>query len=388
MMNQTEEKIKFSVVLPIYNVEKYLNRCLDSVMNQTYKKLEIILVDDGSPDNCPQMCDNWAKVDDRIKVVHKKNAGLGEARNSGLDVATGDYIAFFDSDDYIDTRLFEELYTVIISDNPDLIEFGHHDVDRQGNITKTFIPKTPLEKYEGEEVLSKFLPELICTDPKTGTASDLLMSAWSCLYRRQLLVECNFHFVSEREYISEDVYSLMKLMPNVHSVSVVQKAYYYYCENDQSLTHVYKPDRFEKLVAFQLHLEELCASDVYSDEVRYRIKRPFFSFFQSDFYRAYGDYNYRWFTNQWTYLECGIIGFGLYVFFFVTLIITLLAKLKRYSNASRPYMITSAIFTVAMIFLMWHSSAIRVDTAYIIYFGMAIGFVAMQYDSNEIKEDC
>ena len=275
MMNQTEEKIKFSVVLPIYNVEKYLNRCLDSVMNQTYKKIEIILVDDGSPDNCPQMCDNWAKVDDRIKVVHKKNAGLGEARNSGLDVATGDYIVFFDSDDYIDTRLFEELYTVIISDNPDLIEFGHHDVDRQGNITKTFIPKTPLEKYEGEEVLSKFLPELICTDPKTGTASDLLMSAWSCLYRRQLLVECNFHFVSEREYISEDVYSLMKLMPNVHSVSVVQKAYYYYCENDQSLTHVYKPDRFEKLVAFQLHLEELCASDVYSDEVRYRIKRPF-----------------------------------------------------------------------------------------------------------------
>ena len=89
-------------------------------------------------------------------------------------------LLFFDSDDYIDTRLFEELYTVIISDNPDLIEFGHHDVDRQGNITKTFIPKTPLEKYEGDEVLSKFLPELICTDPKTGTASDLLMSAWSC----------------------------------------------------------------------------------------------------------------------------------------------------------------------------------------------------------------
>ena len=113
-----------------------------------------------------------------------------------------------------------------------------------------------------------------------------------------------------------------------------------------------------------------------------------FSFLQSDFYRAYGDYNYRWFTNQWTYLECGIGGFGLYVFFFVTLIITLLAKLKRYPNAIRPYMIASAIFTVAMIFLMWHSSAIRVDTAYIIYFGMAIGFVAMQYDSNEIKEDC
>lgn len=77
-MNQTEGKIKFSVVLPIYNVEKYLNRCLDSVMNQTYKKLEIILVDDGSPDNCPQICDNWEKVDDRIKVVHKKKAILAK----------------------------------------------------------------------------------------------------------------------------------------------------------------------------------------------------------------------------------------------------------------------------------------------------------------------
>lgn len=274
-MNQIEENIKFSVVLSIYNVEKYLNRCLDSVINQTYKNLEIILVDDGSPDNCPQICDDLAKEDSRIKVIHKENAGLGEARNSGLDVATGDFVAFFDSDDYIDKKLFEELYRVIINENPDLIEFGHHDVDRQGNITKTFIPKTPLEKYEGEEVLSKFLPELICTDPKTGTASDLLMSAWSCLYRRQLLVECNFHFVSEREYISEDVYSLMKLMPNVHSVSVVQKAYYYYCENDQSLTHSYNPKRFEKIILFQQQLETLCASDIYSDEVRYRIKRPF-----------------------------------------------------------------------------------------------------------------
>lgn len=113
-----------------------------------------------------------------------------------------------------------------------------------------------------------------------------------------------------------------------------------------------------------------------------------FSFLQSDFYRAYGDYNYRWFTNQWTYLECGIIGFGLYVFFFVALIVTLLVKLKKYSNVSRPYMITSAVFAVAMIFLMWHSSAIRVDTAYIIYFGMAIGFVAMQYGSNGGEEDC
>lgn len=271
-MSQT---IKFSVVLPIYNVEKYLNRCLDSVMNQTYENLEIILVDDGSPDNCPRICDKWAKNDKRIKVVHKRNAGLGEARNSGLDVATGDYICFFDSDDYIDKRLFEEACNVIISEKPDLIEFGRHNVDKNGNVIRTFIPKTVSAKYEGKEVMTKFLPELICTDPKTGIASDLLMSAWCCLYRRQLLVDCKFHFVSERQYISEDVYSLMGLMPNVHSVCIVEKAYYFYCENGQSLTHVYRPDRFEKLVDFQQKLELLCSSDLYNDEVRYRIKRPF-----------------------------------------------------------------------------------------------------------------
>lgn len=90
-----------SVVLPIYNVEKYLNRCVKSVVNQSYKSLEIILVDDGSPDNCPTLCEDWAKKDSRIKVVHKENAGLGYARNTGIENATGEYICFFDSDDYI-----------------------------------------------------------------------------------------------------------------------------------------------------------------------------------------------------------------------------------------------------------------------------------------------
>lgn len=112
-----------------------------------------------------------------------------------------------------------------------------------------------------------------------------------------------------------------------------------------------------------------------------------FSFLQSDFYRMYGDYNYRWFTNQWTYLECGILGFGLYLLFFVTLIITLFSKLKKYPRICQPYMIMSAIYTIAMIGLMWHSSAIKVDTAYLIYFGMAIGLVAMKCVHKGIERE-
>ena len=98
-----------SVIVPIYNVEKYLARCVDSIVNQTYKNLEIILVDDGSPDRCPQMCDDYAEKDSRIKVVHKKNGGLSDARNAGMAVATGEYISFIDSDDWIETSMFELL---------------------------------------------------------------------------------------------------------------------------------------------------------------------------------------------------------------------------------------------------------------------------------------
>lgn len=99
-----------SVVLPIYNVEKYLSRCLESVVNQSYRKLEIILVDDESPDKCPEICDEWAAKDSRIKVIHKKNGGLGYARNTGIENATGEYICFVDSDDYIAPDTIEKAY--------------------------------------------------------------------------------------------------------------------------------------------------------------------------------------------------------------------------------------------------------------------------------------
>ena len=100
---------KVSVIIPVYKVEEYLERCVQSVLNQTLKDIEIVLVDDGSPDNCPKMCDEFAKKDSRIKVVHKNNEGLGKARNSGLEVATGEYVAFVDSDDYVHPEMYEIL---------------------------------------------------------------------------------------------------------------------------------------------------------------------------------------------------------------------------------------------------------------------------------------
>ena len=101
--------MKYSVIVPVYNVEKYLDRCINSIISQKYNDFELILVDDGSPDNCPEICDKWAKKDSRIKVIHKENGGLSSARNAGLDIAKGDYILFVDSDDYVESNYFDEI---------------------------------------------------------------------------------------------------------------------------------------------------------------------------------------------------------------------------------------------------------------------------------------
>ena len=120
-----KNKINFSVIIPIYKVEKYLRQCINSVLNQTYKNFEIILVDDGSPDGCPQVCDEYKKQHKNIKVIHKENGGLSDARNVGLKEAFGEYIIFLDSDDYWNDNLFlENAFKIICKENSDLFVFG------------------------------------------------------------------------------------------------------------------------------------------------------------------------------------------------------------------------------------------------------------------------
>lgn len=124
--------MKISIIVPIYNVEKYIRKCIESIINQTYKNIEIILVDDGSPDNCGKICDDFSQKDSRIKVIHKKNGGLSDARNKGSKIATGEYIMFVDSDDYIELTACEELYNIIIDSNADIVCYNFKKVDEFG----------------------------------------------------------------------------------------------------------------------------------------------------------------------------------------------------------------------------------------------------------------
>lgn len=266
-----------SVVLPIYNVERYLERSIKSVVDQTYINLEILLIDDGSPDNCAEICDKWAEKDSRIKVIHKKNAGLGMARNTGIENAVGEYIYFLDSDDYIALDTIEKCYLLAKGKDADIVTFGCNNVGSDGRITKITIPETEKNVYEGSGVREVFLPDLIGPNIETGKVTNLRMSAWSSFYSLRLIAETGWRFVSERDIISEDYYSQLVLYKDVNKVAVLPEALYFYCENGTSLTHAYRKDRFEKNKSFYKSCIDECNRLSYSDEVKKRVAYAYMS---------------------------------------------------------------------------------------------------------------
>lgn len=266
-----------SIVLPIYNVERYLDRCLKSIVNQTYDNLEIILVDDGSPDKCPHICEEWAKKDARIKVIHKENAGLGMARNTGIENATGQYICFFDSDDYVAIDAVEKCYRLAQKEKADIVTFGFCNVKSNGKTGNSIIPHTDQQTYRGKDVREGFLPDLIGPDTTTGKRTDLWMSAWASFYSLDLIKRTGWRFVSEREIISEDIYSLLFLYKNVECVAVLSEALYFYCENGGSLTHVYRKDRYEKIKHFYDQCIKAADECGYGENVKDRLAYPYIS---------------------------------------------------------------------------------------------------------------
>ena len=244
---------KVSIIVPVYNVEKYLDRCLNSLINQTLKDIEIILVDDESPDNCPEMCDNYAENDSRIKVIHKKNGGLGFARNSGLEIATGEYFAFVDSDDYVDLDFYEKLYNAAKSGDYDLAQ-GGISIQYGDRIEHNNHPYEN-QSFDEEGVKSILLPSVLGPDTYDKNAGD--MSTCIGIYKLSLVKDNNIRFVSEREYISEDAIFDIEIFRYIKSAVIIDQTGYYYCYNEASLTHKYIPNRFEqikKLCDYELSL--------------------------------------------------------------------------------------------------------------------------------------
>ena len=236
--------MKISVIVPVYKVEKYLDRCLTSIVNQTYRDLEIILVDDGSPDSCPQLCEDWAEKDGRIKVIHKQNEGLGMARNSGMAVATGEYISFVDSDDFIDTDAYARVISKIKTDDPDVCYFSLNILKRDGSVVPVYNPYP--QRVEYEKIKSELIPSCFGNSLRKTFASYILGASWLGVYRRALITAHGIIFKSERQYLCEDYIFSLEVCLHARRASFIDMPLYYYCENQSSLTHSYRKDRLEK----------------------------------------------------------------------------------------------------------------------------------------------
>ncbi len=254
-----------SIVVPVYKVEKYLDRCIESIVKQTYKNLEIILVDDGSPDNCGRMCDEWAAKDSRIKVIHKENEGLGYARNSGLDAATGEYVAFVDSDDYIMPQTYEKALERLLSENADMcyfLCFGEY------NGYKVYPKIRGLKSvYSGKDVVNNFLVNSISA--MSRESSCLGMSICYILHKRSVIEKFKIRFYSERDCLSEDLFFRIEECKHISKIAVLPEYLYCYCHNGASLTTSYRPDRFEASLRLYKKLLESTA-DISSPEMRQR----------------------------------------------------------------------------------------------------------------------
>lgn len=242
------EKGLVSIVVPVYNTEKYLDRCLKSITSQTCRRLEILLIDDGSSDGSGRLCERWAEEDGRIRVFHKRNAGAGMARNTGIEAARGEYICFFDSDDCVALDVIEKALRRAQEDHSDVVVFGYYRV-RRGHAPVPVIPKPDRRLYSGSEVQELFLPDLLGPDVKNGKFPNLFMGAWS-LFSMELIRRTGWRFVSEREILSEDIYSQFCLYRDVRRVSVLPEPLYYYYESSGSLSHSGREERMKRINLF------------------------------------------------------------------------------------------------------------------------------------------
>lgn len=213
---------KISIIVPVYKVEKYLNRCIDSILNQSYKNIEVILVDDGSPDNCGKICDEYLLKDNRIRVIHKENGGLSSARNAGLDIATGDYIGFVDSDDWIEPKMYETLIENVIKYNAQISVGGVVDLLEEGNkytsIKSTFDGNIKIECLNKEDAMKKFF---------LGS-----WSAWDKIYKREVHEKIRF---PEGE-INEDEAIAMQILDNCEKIVYTNEVFYNYIKRSDSIT--------------------------------------------------------------------------------------------------------------------------------------------------------
>ena len=210
---------KVSVIVPIYKVEQYLDKCIESILGQTYQNLEVILVDDGSPDNCPAICDAWAAKDSRIRVIHKENGGLSDARNAGLEVATGEYVSFIDSDDHIASDFLERLQDAIVKTGAEVAECATDYVDEDGNVLR--LRNAAVVPEMGKlEALRRLVQE-----------DGVYQTVWNKFYCRDVIDGIPFAVGK----LNEDEFWTYRVLDRIEKLAIVPEPLYHYLQRGGSI---------------------------------------------------------------------------------------------------------------------------------------------------------
>ena len=277
MRGETVLQPKVSIIVPVYNVEKYLERCINSLKNQTLRDIEIILVDDSSTDSSLEICNTQAAQDSRIKVIHKVNEGAGKARNAALEIASGEYIGFVDSDDFVEKDMFKTLYEKAVKYNSDLVISGVWFVD--GNIFSKDgqrIRKSYFNKdthFESKKELKELKMGIVGSKPKDSDDSKYGMSIWKNLFKHEIIKENNITFQSEREMFSEDALFMIDYISCIDKATGIEDAFYNYCRNEDSISKSYKKDKLEKSFVFINEVEKRFKKDILPEEYQVYIYR-------------------------------------------------------------------------------------------------------------------
>lgn len=228
---------KISVIIPVYNVEQYLNRCIESVVNQSYKNIEIILVDDGSPDNCPQICDSWKEKDNRIIVIHKENGGLSDARNAGIKIATGGYIGFVDSDDWISLNMYEILINACISNDLDICEV---DFQKTSGEIKIIEVEKDLNIFSNAEAMDGLI------------IGQISQTVWNKIYKRNVI---NSILFEKGKYHEDEFWTYQVIAQSKKMGKINWQGYYYYQRGNSIMGSSYTLKRIDALEGKKRRLE-------------------------------------------------------------------------------------------------------------------------------------
>lgn len=240
---------KISVIVPVYNVEKFLSQCIESIINQTYRNIEIILVDDGSSDGCGRICDAYAEKDNRVRVIHKTNGGPSVARNVGIKAATGEYMAFVDSDDFIFPHMYEVLYKRIVKDKSDMVFCNIFYVDEDGkSITKR---NQSLPVKEGV-----FSPQIILNDMVQPDFAPYT-AAWNKLYKRKLFEDVLF----PDGKLIEDAFIAHIIIDKCCTISGVREALYCYRQRSESIMNT------------RFHLKHLDGVEAFAERTQFALDK-------------------------------------------------------------------------------------------------------------------